>query len=580
MNKGCVVGGVLCLAAFLAMTPLSAPMADELSVDEVATWLAGLEDVHVFDVFEGQNEALKATAPDGLVLHVAAGFPVDMSSSDLFGEPVSTPIGTVYEASVTSLDAAGVRLRVDLGALGPGDEVWVVDPQLFRAFGPFSVADYAPGGRWLPTIFGDTAVLVVRGASNAAPDIKLVAISHFYEDLTSPAFKAELSCNINIACASAAIQELGKGVGFLVMPIDELDHGVCSGCLLDSVKKGPYFYTANHCVPTGVQPWSVEVVWDYRAATCGGTDAPATGSLPRSSGQATLVTDSQLDCTLMMLDSLPANRTFLKGATRDPIVGEAVTCIHHPVGGAALSTCHMRVSNGSVLAVDRSGSELGLSYLHETKVLWDEGVTETGSSGSCLLMDDGSGGYCVAGALSGGTQHTCGADRSNNYDYYSSFRRFYTAIDGYLAGSPPDAPTGVTASDGDFQDQVRVSWGAVAGATGYSVYRSVADSISADMEMIAEDITATSYDDRGAAAEDKGCFRRGTATLYFYWVRARNNDGDSGFSTPDQGRAKASTDPVEEGASIVSIRDVGDVVILALAGLALWAAGHRGRALG
>ena len=69
--------------------------------------------------------------------------------------------------------------------------------------------------------------------------------------------------------------------------------------------------------------------------------------------------------------------------------------------------------------------------------LYVVGVTEGGSSGSCLLS--ASEGYALIGTLSNGPSHTCGADRSANTDRFASFRRFYENTDAksYLSGTDP-----------------------------------------------------------------------------------------------------------------------------------------------
>ncbi|MCB0182074.1 MAG: hypothetical protein KDI62_27860, partial [Anaerolineae bacterium] len=84
--------------------------------------------------------------------------------------------------------------------------------------------------------------------------------------------------------------------------------------------------------------------------------------------------------------------------------------------------------------------------------------------------------------------------------------------------------TNVQASDGSYTDKVRVTWNAVSGATGYEVWRYTADS-SASATKIAALVTGTSYDDVTAALDQ----------TYYYWVKAKNNAGTSGFSSSDVG---------------------------------------------
>ncbi|MDY6845980.1 MAG: hypothetical protein SVP52_02460, partial [Chloroflexota bacterium] len=88
----------------------------------------------------------------------------------------------------------------------------------------------------------------------------------------------------------------------------------------------------------------------------------------------------------------------------------------------------------------------------------------------------------------------------------------------------PTAPTGVSASDGDFIDKVRVSWNASSGATHYKVYRNTSSTTSGSTELTGSH-ESISYDDVTATP----------GTKYFYWVKACNSTGCSGFSNSDLG---------------------------------------------
>ncbi len=82
----------------------------------------------------------------------------------------------------------------------------------------------------------------------------------------------------------------------------------------------------------------------------------------------------------------------------------------------------------------------------------------------------------------------------------------------------PNAPSGLTASQGTYSDKVALTWAASAYAAKYEVWRNtVSDSSSA--AKIAEP-TAASYNDTSAVA----------GTLYYFWVKAKNVSGTSRFS--------------------------------------------------
>jgi len=113
--------------------------------------------------------------------------------------------------------------------------------------------------------------------------------------------------------------------------------------------------------------------------------------------------------------------------------------------------------------------------------------------------------------------------------------------------NPPDAPTNVAATDGDYTDKVRITWTKSAGATGYKVYEGA--------NLIATLGDVDTYDDTGAGAPT---ITPGTADasdgLYTdkvvltlsghstsngasrtYGVKATNAAGDSSLSSTDTG---------------------------------------------
>jgi hypothetical protein len=82
-----------------------------------------------------------------------------------------------------------------------------------------------------------------------------------------------------------------------------------------------------------------------------------------------------------------------------------------------------------------------------------------------------------------------------------------------------------------------VAWGASSGAASYEVWRHTSNS-SASATRIATSVVATSYNDISAAF----------GTTYYYWVKAKNTAGTSGFSASDSGyRALPLTVCVDDG---------------------------------
>lgn len=98
----------------------------------------------------------------------------------------------------------------------------------------------------------------------------------------------------------------------------------------------------------------------------------------------------------------------------------------------------------------------------------------------------------------------------------------------------PDLPHGVSASDGTFAEKVQVTWDSDSLAREYRVFR-CGNSSDSSCQPLGGWTPNTSYDDTTAAPE----------TTYWYRVKARNNNGESGLSTADQGH-RASDGPTPQ----------------------------------
>ncbi len=98
--------------------------------------------------------------------------------------------------------------------------------------------------------------------------------------------------------------------------------------------------------------------------------------------------------------------------------------------------------------------------------------------------------------------------------------------------SPPNAPSSITASQGDYADKINVSWSAASGVDTYSLLRSLTIDTN-DAIVVSDSITTNVFDDTTAAQ----------ATYYYYWVKACNIGGCSSLAGPALGFTKSSTPP-------------------------------------
>ena len=420
-------------AAYIPPSP--AKSASPLPSNDLESCLAARRTFHIFQDFEGATKALQAEAPRAKGTPLKGGEIVEttLAGRDLLGAPVTEFGGvTVYASSIVSVDAEGVKLRLDVSGLQPGEEAWVVDPVNLASFGPYAATTDGEAEVWAATVLGDEAVLLVKSPYEDTPGLALSAYSHIFRSFQDIA--KELWCNVDVACETdPATLDASSGVAIILVQADWF----CSGTLINNSltpEFEPYLVTANHCICSQDQAENTEVVWDYRTAECGGTP-PVRVSLPlRSFGQQLLATNAPLDATLILLGEVPVGpygRSYLGWDARLLNPGDPVKCIHHP------DITHMRITRGAVRAIDddKNGRE------NQTLVHWDVGVTEAGSSGSCLLLDNPAESNRIVGMLSQGPDHSCVTDE-NNIDWFASFHHFYPAIQPYIDSATPSTAQG------------------------------------------------------------------------------------------------------------------------------------------
>jgi hypothetical protein len=121
---------------------------------------------------------------------------------------------------------------------------------------------------------------------------------------------------------------------------------------------------------------------------------------------------------------------------------------------------------------------------------------------------------------------TCGVDALPAGTYYvkigefgndaviSSYDVSFDIIESCTTPPPPPPPLNVQASDGTYDDKVRITWNSVAGATSYEIYRA---SSSGGSKSNLGEVSGTAFDDTLASP----------GTTYYYWAKACNSFGCS-----------------------------------------------------
>lgn len=210
------------------------------------------------------------------------------------------------------------------------------------------------------------------------------------------------------------------------------------------------------------------------------------------------------------------------------------------------------VVNGTVYNIfpEKSGDLLTGRVVDEATGLPIEGATVQASDGTTVagtattnakgiyaLCLNGDTTYSVVASAAGAETATLSVYLPKSVSVRTSGESYYLNT-GYIGNSwgndfslamatepeAPEAPEGVSASDGTSTELVRVTWRASSGATYYMVYRAESNSPAA-AQCIAPSVSTPYYDDRNVNA----------GTTYFYWIVAGNSSGTSGYSTSDSG---------------------------------------------
>lgn len=362
--------------------------------------------------------------------------------------------GVAARFSVTSPDALGLRLGIDLRGVPLEAEMVFFGSGSAELFGPVRVGSIADriSVYWSPPTEGDTQtveVFVPQGRNAKSAGIRVAQVSHLFTTAASNFRKraADIgdsgSCNVDIACVQNPSQNFlntRQSVAKMLFTVGT-GSGLCTGTLLndtDGATQIPWFYTANHCFEANSAPFrtpqqmqqiasTLTTYWFFEAVACNSLTVP--NFVTRTQG-ATYVYNSQpTDVLFLRLNESPPAGAFFSGYSTQPLsAGATGTGIHHPQGDLK------KVSQSNVL--NFSTPYQGAQSQAFTEVRWFSGTTEGGSSGSGLWSNAG-GEYFFRGGLWGGSalcSNPQGTDNYSRFDLaYPFLRQYLEAVAGPFA---------------------------------------------------------------------------------------------------------------------------------------------------
>jgi lysyl endopeptidase len=294
-----------------------------------------------------------------------------------------------------------------------GAKLWIYDPEHAHVEGPYMARHRSHmGSLWTPVIEGDEMVVEVFVPTGVAkPDLEIRKANQGYRgfDKVIPGGGVPGLCETDVVCSvGAPWADQIDAVGVYTLN----GTATCTGTMLNNALYDftPYFLSANHCGVNSVNDATVVVYWNYQAATCGAQTS--TNTTQNQSGSTFRASYAPSDFLLIELASIPpiAYNVFYSGWDATGVAPPMIVAIHHPNAGVK----SISFSNSTPMSTFYGSNTPSVSGDH-WRTVWSAGVTEPGSSGSCIFSTTTK--RCI-GQLHGGPSF-CGG--SSLWDYYGKF---------------------------------------------------------------------------------------------------------------------------------------------------------------
>lgn len=345
----------------------------------------------------------------------------------------------IWRLNIESTGAKTINFLFDRYDLPVGAELFLYNNDHTDKIGPYTHKENQEDGvlgSWI--IYGDNLWLEYYepAAVKNQGRISIEQVVHGYRGFGKAEddfrkLNESGSCNVDVQCNPN--QGSTNGVDWTTVRNNYRDsvariiingNGLCTGSLVNNtdLDATPYFLTANHClgnVSNGAgsnyngNNWAFGFQWFTNTPQCASftnTSGPfnptrvLTGAVLRAN-------DDIADFALFELNQSPVASwdLYYAGWNNLPSSSNAQLGMHHPSGDI------MKLSRNDQAATPQNFNFNGNPATRVWFVAdWDYGVTEGGSSGSCLLNTSGQ----IIGVLSGGAAACNGTNDNNQFDIY------------------------------------------------------------------------------------------------------------------------------------------------------------------
>jgi len=320
---------------------------------------------------------------------------IDLKNSGIVEE---VPGGRLWRTAIVSPGAVSINLLFDNFHIPHGATLFIYNIEKTDVIGAFTEFNNQEDRIFATVPLRGSHIILEYYEPDKAQFSGVLHLSRVTHGYRGPhdfakAFGGSGSCNVNVACPSAAgMENQIRSSAMLVSG----SNGFCSGALINNTSNDgtPYFLSADHCFTT---PGSVVFWFNWQSATC--SNPGSSPSYQSISGAVTRARYATSDMWLMQLNSTPPSNynVYYSGwnRTMDNNITGKIWGIHHPSGDIKkISWSTLGASTTTYLQnpVPGNGS-------HWRVTQWSDGTTtEGGSSGSPLYDPQGR----IIGQLHGG----------------------------------------------------------------------------------------------------------------------------------------------------------------------------------
>jgi len=361
-----------------------------------------------------EDENRDSNAP----MRYAFDFDVDINLFDNASVDYLNNGDKVWRLRIDSNEAIGMKLYFNEFYLPKGSSLLIYNSEHDMVVGPLTFADNHEDEQFSHRLIKGDYITLEYHEPYEIESMALINISkvyHAYKDILGfyESSERDRNCGENVACHTSG--EFDDQINSVIF----LDMGgyICSAALINntSFDLTPYVLTANHCIdtnlndsnpaPTGVHNYYT-FYFNHQSSSCSNSNGYYNNSRTGSTVRASYYYS---DVALLEMDYSPASsfNAYYAGWSKSSSNPQISAGIHHPGGDPK------KINYDD----DSAYSDGWYSSNTHWRVVWDEGGTEGGSSGSPVFNDD----KLIVGQLHGGTGE-CGSGQ----DFYGKFSKSWT----------------------------------------------------------------------------------------------------------------------------------------------------------